>query len=273
MSSIAYTWSSVKYSRRETQGVTKPANTITIPTLSQLNGPTVNQTANIDQKEVDKFSDLAQDWWNPNGSSAPLHQINPCRLAFVQQHAELSNKLILDVGCGAGILTESLAKHGAVATGIDASPDVISVAQQHAKDANLTIEYTNTIIENFSHTQLFDVITCMELLEHIPEPSKLILDCANLLKPGGKLFISTINRTLKAYSLAIVGAEYLLKILPKQTHDYQKFIRPHELAEMCRAAKLNINTFTGINYNPLTKSANLSDDITINYLAYITKEN
>src|SRR5581483_5763122 len=168
---------------------------------------------------------MANQWWEPNGPCAPLHILNPTRLQFVQQHVELANKTVLDVGCGAGILSESLAQQGAKVTGIDAGIDVITAAKAHAAMKNIHIDYFAKTIEEFisTSTQLFDVITCMELIEHVPNPEQLIANCAQLLKPGGQFFISTLNRTAKAYAFAIIGAEYVLKILPKRTHDYKKF--------------------------------------------------
>lgn len=230
---------------------------------------------NYDTIEVDKFSALASSWWDKNGPCAPLHILNPCRLQFIQQNSVIANKNILDIGCGAGILTESLAHNNAKVTGIDASAAVIAAAQAHAAIANLDIIYKNITIEEFltTDTTQFDIITCMELLEHVPDPRKLIADCAKLLKPGGKIFLSTINKTLRAYVLAIVGAEYVLNIVPKQTHDYNKFIRPSELADMLQYSGLKLKLLRGLQYKPFTKTARLSSDVRINYLAYAIKEN
>lgn len=234
----------------------------------------MNYTANINTSEITKFSSIANTWWDLNGPSAPLHAINPARLQFIQHFSQLESKRVLDVGCGAGILTESLAKLGAHAVGLDASEELIAVAQQHALNNNLVIDYQTSTIEDFAHDQQqeFDIITCMELLEHVPDPARLIHDCARLLKPGGQLFLSTLNRTPKAYGLAIIGAEYLLNILPKQTHDYTKFIRPDELDAALRAAKLKLTELSGISYKPFNKSAHLSKDISINYIALAAKE-
>lgn len=230
----------------------------------------MNYSANIDTAEIAKFSAMARQWWEPNGPCAPLHILNPARLQFVQQHATVRGKNILDVGCGAGILTEGLAKLDAKVTGIDAGADVIAVAQAHAALKNIAATYIHTSIEDFitTHTEQFDIITCMELIEHVPEPRKLISDCARLLKPGGQLFISTLNRTPKAYIFAIVGAEYVLKILPKQTHDYKKFIRPAELNTMLKTANLQLSDLCGLQFQPFTKTATLSADLSVNYLAH-----
>jgi len=233
----------------------------------------VNHTANIDTIEVEKFSSIAQQWWDPSGPCAPLHALNPCRLQFIKQTCVLKGMSILDIGCGAGILTESLAVEGAQVTGIDASPEVIEAAQQHAVENNLSIDYRHMSSEDLRVSeQRFDIITCMELLEHVPDPIKLIEDCYALLKPGGKLFLSTLNRNIKAYALAIIGAEYLLKILPARTHDYAKFIRPSELAATLRSAQFNVQELAGISYNPLTKSATLCPNVDVNYLVQATKE-
>jgi len=234
----------------------------------------VNHTANVDVLEVEKFSSVAHQWWDPKGPCAPLHTINPCRLKFSLQHAQLENKSVLDIGCGAGIFSESLANHGANVTGIDASAELITAAREHAELSCLTINYQHKTSGELrlKPEQQFDIITCMELLEHVPDPMLLIEDCYALLKPGGQLFISTINRNPKAYAMAIIGAEYLLNILAKQTHDYQKFIRPSELAEMCRKTRLQLQDLAGISYNVFTKSAVLCQNIDVNYLVYVTKE-
>jgi len=234
----------------------------------------VNHAAKVDILEIEKFSALAAQWWDPAGPCAPLHAINPCRLSFSLQHASLENKSILDIGCGAGILSESMASLGAKVSGIDASAELIAAAKQHAELQDLTIEYRQITSGDLRLEQgsQFDIITCMELLEHVPDPASLIQDCYALLKPGGQLFISTINRHPKAYAFAIIGAEYLLNILPKQTHDYQKFIRPSELAAMCRATQLKIQDLAGMDYNPLTKNVSLTTNVDVNYLVYATKE-
>ncbi len=234
----------------------------------------MNHSANIDNSEVAKFDAMAEQWWDPAGPCAPLHILNPSRLSYIQRHTKLDNKYVLDAGCGAGILTESLAKQGAHVTGIDASREVIKAAQEHCITSNLNISYQAITIEDFIaiNTDKFDIITCMELLEHVPDPSSFVANCAKLLKPGGQLFISTLNRTPTAYAGAIVGAEYLLKLLPKNTHDYKKFIRPAELEAMLRAANMQLLDLTGLKFDPFTKSAKLHSSVSINYLAFARKE-
>lgn len=234
----------------------------------------MNYSANIDNAEVAKFNAMAGQWWEPNGPCAPLHILNPSRLLYIQHHVKLAGKNILDVGCGAGILSEGMAALNANVTGIDASSDVIAAARLHATGKNLAIDYQACSIEEFiaNNQQQFDVITCMELVEHVPDPAKLLTDCAQILKPGGQLFLSTINRTPKSYLLAIIGAEYILNILPKRTHDYKKFIRPSELASMLKLANLQIRDLKGIKFDPFSKSAELQDDVRVNYLATAIKE-
>ncbi len=229
---------------------------------------------NYDTAEVNKFSALASRWWDKTGPCAPLHVLNPCRMQFIQRNAVITNKNILDVGCGAGILTESLAQNNAQVIGIDASSAVIEEAQAHAAARKLDITYKHLTAEELlpTHSGQFDIITCMELIEHVPDAKKLIADCSRLLKPGGKLFISTINRTPRAYLLAIIGAEYILNILPKKTHDYKKFIKPSELAHMLQSSNLKLAVLNGLEYKPFTKTASISYDVRVNYLAYAVKE-
>lgn len=229
---------------------------------------------NYDTVEVNKFSALASSWWDKNGPCAPLHALNPARLQFIQRHTVLTNKNILDVGCGAGILTESLARCNAKVTGIDASSAVIAEAQTHSAAMELDITYKNLMAEDMlpTHTGQFDIITCMELIEHVPDPAKLIADCSQLLKTGGKFFLSTINRTPRAYILAIIGAEYMLNILPKHTHNYKKFVKPSELASMLQTSSLKLKALDGLQYKPFTKTANISSDVRVNYLAFAIKE-
>jgi ubiquinone biosynthesis O-methyltransferase len=229
---------------------------------------------NYDITEVNKFSALANRWWDRSGPCAPLHILNTCRVQFIQRHTTLANKNVLDIGCGAGILTESLASLNANISGLDASEPLIQEAITHATAQNLNITYYATTTEHLlaTHSSHFDIITCMELLEHVPNPSKLIFDCMQLLKPGGKLFLSTLNRTLRSYALAIIGAEYLFNILPKQTHDYKKFIRPAELNSMLQTANMSLIALNGIKYNPFMKSASSTTDLSVNYLAFAIKE-
>ncbi|MEH8025424.1 bifunctional 2-polyprenyl-6-hydroxyphenol methylase/3-demethylubiquinol 3-O-methyltransferase UbiG [Gallibacterium anatis] len=236
--------------------------------MQQLN----SENKNIDQQELDKFSKMAASWWDLNGDFKPIHQLNPLRLNYILQHSSgLNGKKVLDVGCGGGILSESMAKSGANVTGIDMSPQPLAVAKQHAQDNNLIIDYQQSTIEDFlqQHQQLqaekFDVITCMEMLEHVPDPLSIIRSCRQLLKPDGVLFISTINRTLKAWALVVIGAEYILKMLPQGTHDYEKFIKPSELLAYCDQVGLTCQQLKGYHYNPLTGNFWLNDDVSANY--------
>ncbi len=223
---------------------------------------------NLDTREVAKFDALAKDWWNPEGPFKTLHQINPLRLSFIEKKALLEGKKVLDVGCGGGILTEALARSGEHTSGIDGATSVIDIARSHAKDAGLTIDYHCITVEEFAQTDphTFDVITCMELLEHVPDPQSVIKSCRELLKPGGIIFFSTLNRTLKSYLLAIIGGEYVMKLLPKGTHDYQKFIRPSELVRWCRDEGFEHFEFEGIHYNPFARTFSLDSNIDVNYL-------
>ena len=218
----------------------------------------------VDQ-EVNKFSRLASSWWDRNGPLKTLHDINTTRLEFITRHVNLANQKVLDVGCGGGILSEALAGAGALVTGIDADSESVQVASLHAKDSLLSIEYKCTPIEEFS-SDGFDVVVCMELLEHVQHPEVVIEQCRRLLKPQGYLFVSTISRTLKAYASAIVMAEYVLGILPKQTHDYQKFIKPSELVAMARAVDFDLVDMTGLDYQPITRKASLCADVSVNYM-------
>lgn len=236
--------------------------------MQQLN----SENKNIDQQELDKFSKMAASWWDLNGDFKPIHQLNPLRLNYILQHSNgLNGKKVLDVGCGGGILSESMAKSGANVTGIDMSPQPLAVAKQHAQDNNLIIDYQQSTIEDFlqQHQQRqaekFDVITCMEMLEHVPDPLSIIHSCRQLLKPDGVLFMSTINRTLKAWALVVIGAEYILKMLPQGTHDYEKFIKPAELLAYCDQVGLTCQQLKGYHYNPLTGNFWLNDDVSANY--------
>lgn len=219
----------------------------------------------ISPLEIEKFSQLASEWWDPNGLLKTLHDINPTRIAFMQKFTELSGKTILDIGCGGGILSEGMAKLGAEVTGLDVGKEAISAAQLHAEQNQLPITYVCKPIEKYKTAQ-FEIVTCMEMLEHVTEPHMVIEHCARLLKPGGFLFLSTINRNITAYASAIIAAEYILKLLPRQTHDYEKFLKPSELAGMIRAVGLETTGLSGMSYNPLTRSASLQDSVSINYL-------
>lgn len=226
--------------------------------------------SNSDPEEIAKFNSIAQAWWDPQGEFAPLHAINPLRLKFIQDHAELSDKQIIDVGCGGGLLSESLAQAGGRVTGLDLAPDSLMIAREHAKQNQLNINYIESTAEAYSekHPARYDVVTCLEMLEHVPNPESIVQACAKLVKPGGHLFFSTINRNLKAYLFAVVGAEYLLGLLPKQTHDYAKFIKPSELASWCRNAGLEWQHTLGITYNPITRDYSTTSSTDVNYLVH-----
>ena len=224
-------------------------------------------TTNVDPAELVKFGELAHRWWDPHGEFRPLHELNPLRLAWIDGLAPLAGKRVLDVGCGGGILTEAMARLGASVTGIDLSEKPLRVAQLHLIESGLSIQYELKSAEQYSEqfADAFDVVTCMELLEHVPEPSSTIAACARLVKPGGRVFFSTINRNPKAYLFAVVGAEYLLGLLPRGTHDYARFIKPSELAHWCRAAGLEPLELKGMTYNPVTQHYRLGEDCSVNY--------
>jgi 2-polyprenyl-6-hydroxyphenyl methylase / 3-demethylubiquinone-9 3-methyltransferase len=211
------------------------------------------------------FHDLANTWWDENGPFKTLHDINPCRLAFMQKYIDFNQLEVLDLGCGGGILTESLAKLGAQMTGIDIEPNLIELAQKHAMQNQLHIDYYAMPVQDYHHKQ-FDIIVCMEMLEHVDSPQAIIKECKRLLKPGGSIFLSTINRTLKAYFELILMGEYLLKLLPKQTHDYQKFIQPAELAQILEEQGLSLKHLTGMGYEPLTRQAYLKHSVDVNFM-------
>lgn len=226
---------------------------------------------NVDPNEISKFDEFAKTWWDPNGSMKPLHQLNPLRLDYVQQRATLKDKSILDIGCGGGILSESLAKAGANVTAIDLSADAIKVATEHAK--NLNINYRVISAEDLASQKPhhFDTITCMEMLEHVPDPQSILKATFEMLKPGGYAFLSTINRTAKSYLAAIIGAEYILQLLPKGTHEYKKFIKPSELNEAAEAVGFQLINLQGIHYNPLNGKFSFCKSVDINYLACYQK--
>ncbi len=227
-------------------------------------------TPNIHPQEIENFESLAQDWWIREGTFKTLHDINPLRLGFITQQVDLLDKTILDIGCGGGILTESLANHSAQVTGIDASKMAISAAQEHAAEHNKSIVYIETTVEEIAkkQPQQFDVVVCMELLEHVPDPLSVVQSCADLLKPHGHVFFSTLNRNLKSYLFAILGAEYVLKLLPRGLHHYDQFIRPAELASWMRQADLDLIKMSGISYNPFKQQYHLTDNVGVNYLVY-----
>jgi 2-polyprenyl-6-hydroxyphenyl methylase/3-demethylubiquinone-9 3-methyltransferase len=224
---------------------------------------------NADPQELAKFGELAHRWWDPESDFKPLHQINPLRLGWIQQLCPLAGKRVLDVGCGGGILSDSMARAGAQVLGIDLSVKPLRVAELHAMEAGTEgVEYREIAVEALAVEQPagFDVVTCMEMLEHVPDPASVVRACATLVKPGGWVFLSTLNRNAKSFLLAIVGAEYVLNMLPKGTHEYARFLRPSELAQFCRDAGLEIQASRGLTYNPLTQRYSLGRDTDVNYL-------
>ncbi|MFI4905601.1 MAG: bifunctional 2-polyprenyl-6-hydroxyphenol methylase/3-demethylubiquinol 3-O-methyltransferase UbiG [Steroidobacteraceae bacterium] len=231
-------------------------------------------TAAAMDAEVRKFDALAHEFWDPRGAFGPLHALNPQRVAYVAQRCALSQRRALDIGCGGGLLTEALARHGAHVSGIDMAPAMIEVARLHAHESQLQIDYHLCSAEQFvaQVASPFDVITCMELVEHVPSPAALLAATAKLLRPGGDLFVSTINRNLRSFLLAIVGAEYLLQLIPRGTHEYARLLRPAELARLGRAEHLTLCDVSGIDYNPFSQAARLTGDASVNYLAHFRRE-
>jgi len=228
-------------------------------------------TLNIDPREVAKFDALASRWWDPGSEFKPLHEINPLRLDYIDSHCGgLDQRQVLDVGCGGGILSESMALRGAIVTGIDMAPAPLEVARLHLHESGARVDYRQIAAEELADQQPghWDVVTCMELLEHVPDPAQLIQSCAELVRPGGHVFLSTINRNPKAYLQAIVGAEYLLQLLPRGTHDYERFIRPAEIGRWLRQAGLELQDMTGLSYNPLTRRYRLDRNIDVNYMLH-----
>ena len=230
-------------------------------------------TRNVDPAELAKFTALAQSWWDPKGPSKPLHDLNPLRLQYVERAVALPDKPVLDVGCGGGILSESMARAGARVLGIDLSQAVLDVAELHALEAKVPVEYRAIAAEDLAQERpaTFDLVTCMEMLEHVPDPAASVRALATLVKPGGDVIVSTINRNPLAFAVAIVGAEYIARALPRGTHEYLKFIRPSELARWGRAAQLELRDLTGITYNPFTRSFRLSPNTDVNYLAHFSR--
>lgn len=230
---------------------------------------------NVDRAEIAKFEALASRWWDLHSEFKPLHDINPLRTNYIDSHATLAGKKVLDVGCGGGILSEAMAQRGANVTGIDMGEAPLNIARLHALESGISVDYKQIPVEQLA-AQIpgeFDVVTCLEMLEHVPDPASIIKACHTLVKPGGMVFFSTINRNPKAYAMAILGAEYLLRMLPAGTHDYDKFIKPSELTRWCRAAELQVIDMTGMVYNPLTKDYRLKDqDVDVNYLVATVKE-
>ncbi len=228
----------------------------------------MEKTENLDLRELIKFSSKAEQWWETDGEFKTLHQINPVRLDFIVRQTSLNNKEVLDIGCGGGILSEAMAKQGANVTAIDASEENIAIASTHAADNQLEIDYQVNLTEDFAEKNevKFDLITCMELLEHVPDPDSIIQACSKMIKPGGHVMFSTINRNIKAYMLAVLTGEYLLQLLPKGTHQYEKFIRPSELVNWCNAHGLRLNDLAGMDYNPLLNHCTLTKNTDVNYL-------
>jgi len=224
--------------------------------------------SNVDQSEIDKFSALAHRWWDPTSEFKPLHAINPLRLGWIESITNLAGKKVLDVGCGGGILAESLSKAGATVCGIDLSSKALKVAELHQLESGTTVHYRSISAEDLAkqEPEQYDVVTCMEMLEHVPDPNSVVQACANLCKPGGIIFFSTLNRNPKSYLFAIVGAEYILKLLPKGTHEYDKFIKPSELALFARQANLELIEIKGMTYNPITQVYRLGSDTDVNYM-------
>ena len=233
----------------------------------------MSQTANIDPSEIKKFEDLASRWWDEHGEFKPLHEMNPLRLNFINTGSPLADKTACDIGCGGGILSESMAICGATVTGLDMGKAPLSVARLHAMESELEIDYQQITAEEFAeqHAGKYDVVTCMELLEHVPDPASVINACCSLVKPGGSVYFSTINRNPKSYLLAIVGAEYMMKMLPRGTHDYARFIKPSELDSWARAAGLELSDLKGVTYNPFTGLFSQSQDVDVNYMVNYIK--
>ena len=230
--------------------------------------------SNFDAAELNKFSELAHKWWDKTSEFKPLHDINPLRLNYIDNVAGLKGKTVLDVGCGGGILSESMAEKGAKVTGIDLGEKALKVAQLHSLDSGVTLDYQLIAVEQLAEQQpaSFDVVTCLEMLEHVPDPASVVAACAKLVKPGGHVFFSTINRNPKAYLFAVIGAEYVLNMLPRGTHDYAKFIKPSELASWMRSADLSLVGQTGMSYNPLTKHYWLDSEVSVNYMMHCIKQ-
>ncbi|MFT3930810.1 MAG: bifunctional 2-polyprenyl-6-hydroxyphenol methylase/3-demethylubiquinol 3-O-methyltransferase UbiG [Spongiibacteraceae bacterium] len=231
-------------------------------------------TANVDRAEIAKFEELAHRWWDRHSEFKPLHDINPLRANYIDERSPVAGKQLIDIGCGGGILAEAMAVRGATVTGIDMGEAPLAVARLHQLESNVNVEYRKITAEEMAAEQpaKYDVVTCMEMLEHVPDPASIINACAKLCKPGGDLYFSTLNRNPKSYAFAIIGAEYILKLLPKGTHDYAKFIRPSELAEWIRQADLQLLDITGMVYNPLTQRYKLNPrDVSVNYLMHVKK--
>ncbi|MBB6132198.1 bifunctional 2-polyprenyl-6-hydroxyphenol methylase/3-demethylubiquinol 3-O-methyltransferase UbiG [Oxalobacteraceae sp. CFBP 13730] len=230
-------------------------------------------TTNSDPSEIQKFSELAHRWWDPTSEFRPLHEINPLRLEWINARVPLAGKNVIDIGCGGGVLSESMAKKGAKVTGIDLSEKALKVADLHSLESGVEVRYKHIAAEDMALAEpgQFDVVTCMEMLEHVPDPASIVRAAAALVKPGGHLFFSTLNRNPKSYLFAVIGAEYILRMLPRGTHDYGKFITPAELSQFVRQAGLQVDGLKGLTYNPLTKIYSLNSDTSVNYMVACTK--
>jgi 2-polyprenyl-6-hydroxyphenyl methylase/3-demethylubiquinone-9 3-methyltransferase len=226
------------------------------------------RSTNVDATEIERFNTLAEEWWDPHGPLRTLHEINPLRLDYIRAHARVSGQRILDVGCGGGLLSEALAAQGAEVTGIDLATQSLAVAQAHAASTGVVVSYVEADVDDHSvtHADSYDIVTCLELLEHVPHPEQLVASCARAVKPNGLVFFSTINRNAKSFALAIVAAEYLLDLVPRGTHEYAKLIRPSELGAWCRDANLEIEDIAGMQFNPLTRNHRLGGPVDVNYV-------
>jgi 2-polyprenyl-6-hydroxyphenyl methylase/3-demethylubiquinone-9 3-methyltransferase len=235
---------------------------------------TTTAASNHDPAEIARFDATAQRWWDPHGEFRPLHALNPVRLDYVDQRAGLAGKRVLDVGCGGGLLSEAMARRGATVTGVDLAPLTIEIAELHALESNTPVRYLRESAEAHAvHSAgAYDVVTCMEMLEHVPEPRSVLQALCTLVRPGGHVFVSTLNRNLKAYLLAVIGAEYVMNLLPRGTHSYERFIKPSELARWARGARLNVEDVAGLAYDPLQNLARLSTNVDVNYLMHLTRE-
>ncbi|KAA9131875.1 bifunctional 2-polyprenyl-6-hydroxyphenol methylase/3-demethylubiquinol 3-O-methyltransferase UbiG [Marinihelvus fidelis] len=230
-------------------------------------------TSNLDPAERDRFNELASSWWDPQGESKPLHDLNPARLRYIRDRATLAGAAVVDVGCGGGLLSEGMAAMGARVTGLDVARRALDVARLHLHESQLEVDYVETTVEAYAddHAGTFDVVTCLEMIEHVPDPVSVVAACARLLKPGGQAFFSTLNRTPVAFALAIVGAEHVMRMLPRGTHRYDRFIRPSELSAWLRRAGLEVHEVTGLHYNPLSGTVRTGGRLDVNYLVHASR--